>query len=133
MNRNRYYATLAFFVATLGLITIFGGIAVDVLGPVNRTINLLNGGVLLASAWLLWRRRKVAVVLLTVSVVIYFLLATYENFSVFGLAVFSVLMPAFYWSLCARTLLIVFAYYLLRANGNDAKCLGVNPNTQSST
>lgn len=44
MNRNRYFAVLAFFVATLGLITIFGGIAVDVLGPVNRTMNLLNGG-----------------------------------------------------------------------------------------
>lgn len=126
MNRNRYFAVLAFFVATLGLITIFGGIAVDVLGPVNRTMNLLNGGVLLASAWLLWRRRQVALILLAVSVVTYILSATYEGYSVFGLAVFSVLIPAFYWSLCGRTLLIVFAYYLLRANGNDAKGLCVN-------
>ncbi|MHB1188548.1 hypothetical protein [Thiobacillus sp.] len=75
---------------------------------------------LLAAAWFLYKRHKLAVFVLAISAVHYFAGGWYAANSHY-LSV-STLIPAFYWSLALRVSLVAFVFYLLKRPTQNVQC-----------
>ena len=74
---------------------------------------------LLVAAWLLYKRHKLAVLVLAISAVGY-LASNWYSASSHSLPI-SALIPAFFWSLALRVSLIAFVFYLLRGSAPNAQ------------
>ncbi len=110
MNRDTVINVTSVLILIFGLASILIPIyfvsGLDMNLPANS-----QGLLLLVSAWLLYKRQKFTVVILGISAVMYFVGVSYDadthNVSLNNL------IPAFYWSLLLRVLLVCFVFYLL--------------------
>jgi len=79
-----------------------------------------QGLLLLAAAWFLYKRHRLAVLALAISAGTYFVGGWYaaasHNISVLEL------IPAFYWSLAIRVLLVVLIFYLVDGHAPNSEC-----------
>jgi hypothetical protein len=75
---------------------------------------------LLAAGWFLYKRSALAAAILAISAVYYFLGGWYAAYSR-NLSI-SVLIPAFYWSLALRVLVVLFVFYLLKRPSESPEC-----------
>ncbi|WP_296891647.1 hypothetical protein [Thiobacillus sp.] len=73
---------------------------------------------LLVAAWLLYKRHKLEVLFLAISAVVY-LASNWYSASTHNLPI-SALIPAFFWSLALRVLLVAFIFYLLKGPASSA-------------
>lgn len=74
---------------------------------------------LLVAAWLLYKRHKLAVLVLAISTVGYLAGGWYAANS-HNLPI-SALIPAFYWSLALRVFLVAFVFYLLKRPASNVQ------------
>lgn len=75
---------------------------------------------LLAAAWFLYKRHKLAILVLAIAAVDYLAGGWYAASS-HNLPI-SALIPAFYWSFALRVSLVVFVFFLLKGRASNVQC-----------
>lgn len=104
---------LAVLAAGHGLVSLLGALFLDDVPPLLRMSSVLVGVLLVAGAGMLAAGRGIAIALLWLSALVYFLAIVGPAFHRHGSAAFAVLMDAFYWSFGFRVFLAVAAHVLL--------------------
>jgi hypothetical protein len=113
MKRPTFLQILSVLAAGYGALSLLGALIVRDI-PYNLIATSCASGIfLVVGAVLLFKERFASVICFWISASIYFFSMGWPAFNQYGMAAFSILMNAFYWSLAARVLLPVAAHLLL--------------------
>ena len=119
MNRDRAINITAAVLLLMGLATLVLPIAF-LAARAELYTTTAHAFLFLAASWLLYKRHRLTILVLAISATHYlaggWFAANSHNISI------STLIPAFYWSLALRVLLVAFVFYLLKRPSQNVQC-----------
>jgi hypothetical protein len=113
--RHLALSAVSLAAAIFGLVGVVGAFAVEGTPVLHATTAVVGGLLLIAGAWLMYRRRVTGVALVWASALVYALVQLVPAISRHGLGAFSVLMGTFYVSVAIRVAFALAGHVLLRA------------------